>query len=195
MSVKRLYTISAEPQDDPESSVRSSSNTSLLDNEHVPQPEERIITPVPPEAYLSEKNTDTSSPFSKLRVLIVDDSLMIRKVVQKTLASVGCECETASDGQAAIDKVLEKIQQGKNQFDLILMDNIMRPMDGIEATRLILKNGFTGLIFGATGNVMPDDVEKFHAVGAQEVLAKPLTLHDLEEALRKYLCKDTQISC
>ena len=133
---------------------------------------------------------------------------MIRKVVLKTLQSVNCICDCAVDGQSAIDKVKEKLQNinqsieqsteqsssinpstntASEQYDLILMDNIMHPMDGIEATKQIIQLGYNGIIFGATGNVMPDDIIQFIEAGAKTVLPKPLSLDELEIAIRKYL--------
>ena len=68
-------------------------------------------------------------------------------------------------------------------FSTILMDFEMPEMDGPTATReLRTKLGCTCLIFGVTGNMLPQDVDHFKQQGANKVLAKPLTLATLEHA-------------
>lgn len=127
------------------------------------------------------------------------------KVVLRTLTSVGCICDTAEDGEQAIKKFNSERDQMKNNstqetllsttlptlepdpYDIILMDNLMHTMNGIEATKKLIELNYKGLIFGATGNVMQDDIQQFLDAGAKEVLAKPLSLEELEKAVRKYL--------
>jgi DNA-binding response OmpR family regulator len=43
--------------------------------------------------------------------------------------------------------------------------------------------GFSGPILGITGNVMPEDVQLFLEMGADEVLMKPLHMEDFHKAL------------
>ena len=62
------------------------------------------------------------------------------------------------------------------QYDIILMDFIMPEMDGPTATKEIRKAGYTGLLFGLTGNVLESDIEYFIAQGANDVLTKPFDI-------------------
>ena len=59
------------------------------------------------------------------------------------------------------------------KYDIIMMDFVMPIMDGPTATREMRKAGFTGYIFGLTGNVLVSDIEFFKAHGANYVLTKP----------------------
>ncbi len=61
------------------------------------------------------------------RILIVEDSTMVRITVKRTLLSVDFAVEEAKDGQEGLDKAL----QSEQPFDLILTDLNMPNMDGL----------------------------------------------------------------
>ncbi len=61
------------------------------------------------------------------RILIVEDSTMVRITVKRTLLSVDFGVEEAKDGQEGLDKAL----QSEPAFDLILTDLNMPNMDGL----------------------------------------------------------------
>ena len=56
-------------------------------------------------------------------------------------------------------------------------------MDGPTATKAIRKLGYTGRIFGVTGNGMAADVQQFTDSGVERVLIKPFTLLEFQAAL------------
>ncbi len=58
------------------------------------------------------------------RVLVVDDSDVIRQLITVNLVLEGFEVETASDGQEALDKVLEVAP------DVVTLDVVMPRLDG-----------------------------------------------------------------
>jgi CheY-like chemotaxis protein len=68
-------------------------------------------------------------------------------------------------------------------FDLVLCDNVMPNMDGPTAAARMRELGYKGPIFGVTGNALPSDVEHFMSSGANAVLAKPLQIALLREAV------------
>ena len=91
-------------------------------------------------------------------------------------------CDEAKDGVEACEMAQ------KNNYALILMDNVMPRMNGVEATRQIrsndLKVGRGGtLIFGLTGNALSEDVSEFKLSGCDEILTKPLNTAKLREYL------------
>jgi len=61
------------------------------------------------------------------RILIVEDSAMVRITVKRTLLSVDFVVEEAKDGQEGLDKAI----QAETPFDLILTDLNMPNMDGL----------------------------------------------------------------
>ena len=72
---------------------------------------------------------------SKISVLIVDDHLVVRQGIRFLLEQMGDIdiIGEASDGQQAVNMVQQYLP------DVVLLDLIMSPMDGIEATREIRK--------------------------------------------------------
>lgn len=86
-------------------------------------------------------------------MLIVDDSIMNRKMLQRCLSAGGHTCTVAVDGLEALALVMEKADPSNGQpFDVILMDFEMPNMDGPTATKEIRSLGYTAPIFGVTGN-------------------------------------------
>jgi CheY-like chemotaxis protein len=69
-----------------------------------------------------------------IRVLLVDDSILIRTLIQETLQKAGFRVFTASDGKEAW-KFLHK-----EQIHLVVSDVYMPNLDGLELTRLIRAN-------------------------------------------------------
>ena len=86
----------------------------------------------------------------RYEVLVVDDSRLNRKMLLKCLHKEGHRCTEAEDGLEAIERVKEKADI--LPFDAILMDFVMPNMDGPTATRQLRSMGYTGVIFGVTGN-------------------------------------------
>ncbi|MCP4024158.1 MAG: response regulator [Desulfobacteraceae bacterium] len=68
----------------------------------------------------------------KQTILIVDDSLTIRKALEQRLREHGYKTQTAKNGRDALDKL-----KAVKNIDTILMDIEMPEMGGIEATRII----------------------------------------------------------
>lgn len=71
-----------------------------------------------------------------LKVLVVDDIELSRKVILDVLASSGISADHATDGLQAV-KAIEKAIELEQMYDLIIMDWRMPNMDGIEAVRCI----------------------------------------------------------
>ena len=131
----------------------------------------QVITPL---ASVSARKT--------MLVLLVDDSALNRKMMNRLMVSKGHTCTEAEDG---IDAV-KLMSTGVVHFDLILMDNVMPNMSGPLATKAIRSLGFKGLIFGVTGNALPEDIAKFIAHGADAVLLKPLDVLKFDSVLAEF---------
>lgn len=116
-----------------------------------------------------------------IRVLFVDDHEMVRIGVttylatQKDIDVVG----EAENGEEAIELALEL------RPDLILMDIVMDKMDGIEATKEIIKQWPEAKILMVTSFVDDDKVYPALEAGATSYLLKTSKASDIAEAIRK----------
>ena len=104
------------------------------------------------------------------------------------LKKIGLEFDIASDGIEAIEYFM------KNKYDVILMDENMPNMGGIEATKHILKYEFENSlehtpIIALTANALKGDREKFINAGMDEYMRKPLDKNKLNEILKSFISK------
>ena len=118
-----------------------------------------------------------------LRLLVVDDAPMNRKLVQAIVAKLGIVPQTAADGAQALE-----ILRGDPDIDLVLMDVQMPVMDGISATRAMRADPrLTDVpVVAVTANAMIDDRQACLDAGMQDYLSKPIDRHALVEALVRW---------
>lgn len=117
-----------------------------------------------------------------LRILVVDDSAPNRKMFGRLLASKGHSVEVAVDGAQCVDIVNQRINSSIEHtvFDVIFMDDQMPKMTGTEATKVLRTLGFIGLIYGVTGDLYPETINRFVGNGANRVLGKPVNMEELK---------------
>ena len=129
------------------------------------------------------KNVD---PSRKSRILLVEDNPVNLMVAQRLLQVLGAECDTAGNGQAALEKL-----DGGN-YDLVLMDCQMPVLDGYAATRRWReieqerKPTQRLPIVAMTANAMAGDRQKCLDAGMDDYLAKPVTRGDLERCIERW---------
>lgn len=143
---------------------------------------------------LPEKKRGATRWDEGLRVLIVDDSAVNRKVLRSLLKTAGHLVKDLCNGQEFLDFWSEEIEGGNagrgaklSSFDVVLMDDSMPGLSGPEATRKARSLGFTGLVVGVTGNAFEDQIQNYLACGANAVLQKPLDLKVLKETLEELM--------
>ncbi len=125
----------------------------------------------------SKGSGDGSS--SHLRVLVVDDNPMARKLMRFLMKRMKITCEFAENGQVAVDKVITD-----NSFDLVIMDKEMPVMNGHEAARDIRSRGIDIPILGVTAHEHIDQKKEFVDAGVDEVLTKPVRMKSLKKAIK-----------
>jgi two-component system sensor histidine kinase/response regulator len=95
-----------------------------------------INLPINHEDNAAGATQDLPVDFSTLKALVVDDSSIARTIVMDMLIEKGMTVECASDGNEAIDMVVEACAN-QTDYDLILMDWRMPGLNGIDAAKRI----------------------------------------------------------
>ena len=124
-----------------------------------------------------------SKDVSGKKVLIVDDNTLNLKVASKLLEKYKLNIETVDSGLACI----EKINSG-SIYDMILMDDMMPKMSGVETLNELKKqSNFTTPVIALTANAISGMKEKYISCGFNDYLAKPINKTELETIVYKYL--------
>jgi CheY-like chemotaxis protein len=115
-----------------------------------------------------------------VKVLIVDDQEVNRKLPAAILTKFGIEVLNACDGQSALDVV------GQNaDITHILLDVSMPGMSGSEVCRILRQNTEAPplRIVAYTAHAFPSEKQEIMAAGFDELLIKPITRAALLESL------------
>jgi two-component system, cell cycle sensor histidine kinase and response regulator CckA len=141
----------------------------------------RILFPVTAEVEAdavikSVGNEDVNSR----SILLVDDEENIRSVTQIILTRKGFKVDSASDGRQALE--LFKANPGK--YDLIVTDQSMPKMSGVELTRAIRNTKSDIPIMLSTGQLGVADEKEFKEVGITAFIQKPWTANELIEQIQ-----------
>ena len=128
----------------------------------------------PPSLQIRSQYQESSNVMlmlSEYNILVVDDVMVNRMVLESRLREMGAKVQSASNGQIAVDMVSES-EKTKTPFDFILMDLQMPVMDGFEATQAIRQQGFIKPIVALTAN--KDSNQLAMDSGCNSILQKPV---------------------
>ncbi|ODP95773.1 hypothetical protein BZG05_02555 [Salinivibrio kushneri] len=115
------------------------------------------------------------------RVLLVEDNKINAMVAQAFCNKYQIDVDWVKDGEQA----LERLQQAP--YDLVLMDNHMPNLGGIDATKAIRHTlGLRVPIYACTADAYGHVHEAFYQAGADYVIVKPIKEASFIEALRHY---------
>lgn len=125
-------------------------------------------------SYINKSYTDS-------RVLLAEDNEDNQRYISTLLKSTGAQFEIAQNGQEAV----QMAQQGN--FDLILMDIQMPVMNGLDATKKLIKDSFAKPIIALTANYSSADIAIYQQAGCTAHLAKPIERKLFFETISHYL--------
>ncbi|HEY5597058.1 MAG TPA: response regulator, partial [Candidatus Bipolaricaulota bacterium] len=120
-----------------------------------------------------------------LRILLAEDNAVNQKVALRILQQIGYRADVASNGIEAIESV------ERQPYDVILMDVQMPELDGLEATRRIVKRWprKRPRVVAMTANAMQGDRELCLKAGMDDYITKPIRVDELVGALEKVKSK------
>lgn len=113
------------------------------------------------------------------KILVVEDIRINQTIVKMMLSKLGFKCDVATNGIEA----LEALKNSK--YSIIFMDLQMPEMDGLTATKEIVKRYGQDrpIIVAMTANVLKKDREDCAEVGMDDFIPKPLLITELVRAL------------
>lgn len=112
------------------------------------------------------------------KVLLVEDNRHMRLIVKSILLTLGCNHVHEADNAAHAFKELQAIQ-----FDLVIVDWMMEPLDGIDFTKLVRTakdspNPYVPIIM-LSGYTEFRRISEARDAGVNEFLAKPISVNSL----------------
>lgn len=114
-------------------------------------------------------------------ILVVEDNLINQKLAKRMFHRLGYEVDMAENGLESIEMVRNK------NYTLVFMDMQMPIMDGISATREILKFRSDLTIVAMTANVLEEDKKRCLDAGMSDFIGKPISLEDLARIIKTQL--------
>ena len=155
-----------------------------------------------PELTIGDENQDHTLPDKVLRqlgskhvndqvdkkVLIVDDSPVIRKQIELQLNMLNVAADCAVDGESALHMIKQR------EYTAIFLDVVMPGMDGYKVCKAIKKSPETHTVpvIMLTGRSSPFDRVKGKLAGCDSYLTKPVERDAFEKTIKPYLLQTTE---
>ena len=114
----------------------------------------------------------------KLRLLITDDSRLLRKKLREELESLDCEVLEASNGREAIE--IDMAQE----LDGVILDIVMPEVGGIEALQVIREVSPDVPIVMLSSAGTPQKLMQTLKMGAIDFIQKPYTKEQIARAVK-----------
>jgi DNA-binding response OmpR family regulator len=114
------------------------------------------------------------------RILIVEDEPNIREVIGLYLRRAGYEVQAASDGQAALESLVNQLP------DLVILDLMLPHIGGLEIARWLRERGDTPIIMLSARREEPERIAGLE-MGADDYVVKPFSPQELVSRVRAVL--------
>ena len=118
--------------------------------------------------------------FNPAKILVAEDNKTNQKLAMKMMGKMGHLVTIAENGLRAVEEVKE------NTFDIIFMDMQMPEMDGLEATRELVKARVETPIVALTANAFSTDKQNCFDAGMDDFVTKPLNRSVVQQIILKY---------
>src|SRR4030067_1003514 len=115
------------------------------------------------------------------RILVVEDNIGIRNVLEKTLKMKGYDVFSVSTGENAVRLFTSDI------FDLVITDLRLPKMDGLEVLKKVKKISSTTIVIIMTAYGTIENAIEAMKSGAYDYILKPFSLEEIEIKVEKAL--------
>ncbi len=129
---------------------------------------------------LGKSNKPENPEIPHLRILVVDDDELNRRMMKILLTREGHHVDLAANGMEALDAV--KYQK----FDIVFMDLQMPTIDGVESSRRIREwenGGMHTFIVALTASYLPEEGQKLFEAGIDNYISKPFEIEHIQRML------------
>ena len=135
-------------------------------------------------------STGSSTQYENgMRVLVVDDDPLTRKLMSRMLTRLGCKVTTAENGAIALDLILNPAARptpssedtgssglvstdgglvSDERYAVVFLDNQMPIMSGLEAVAKLRRRGRRDFVVGVTGNALLTDQQEYLEAGVDQ---------------------------
>ncbi|HEX3020189.1 MAG TPA: PAS domain S-box protein [Chitinispirillaceae bacterium] len=143
----------------------------------------RLFLPKSSEKTAPDNIVRLPVPIGHERILLVDDESFLAEMGKQMLTSLGYKVTISTDSRKALRILKDKL----NEFDLLITDQTMPHISGIELVKAVLEIAPDFPIILCTGFSTKVDEEKAEEIGCCDFAVKPLTMRTLAEKVRNAL--------
>ena len=126
--------------------------------------------------------------FRRGNILVADDGVSNRKLIQLVLSRVGLAVQCVENGAEAVELAMS------DAFDVVFMDMQMPVMDGYTATSTLRSRGYERPIIALTANAMHGEEQKCRQAGCSGFLTKPIDMDKILATLATELGDDVLVT-
>lgn len=121
------------------------------------------------------------NPLPPLNILLAEDERSVAFSISFALKSDGHKIEIVSDGEQALAKLIAE----PGAFDLLITDNNMPRMTGVELVRRLRDTAFHGKILVLSAHLSRENRAAFNALRVDGMMPKPFDLYQLRALIRQ----------
>jgi DNA-binding response OmpR family regulator len=112
-----------------------------------------------------------------MKILVIDDDVLMLRMMARALAADGHDVTTATDGERAMALYQE------TRHDLVITDIVMPNQEGLETILTLRRDDNPVKIIAISGTDI-EMLETARLIGADDVLGKPFRAHELVDRVR-----------
>lgn len=130
---------------------------------------------------MTQKQQEMPKIADGMKILVTDDHPVNRKILVEFLKKFGATVYEAENGEKAIQMI-----RSNSQIQVVFMDIQMPVLSGIETTKILRKDNYSGVIIACTANNDPENFKEYQRIGMNDILVKPFKRKNIENMLDKW---------
>ncbi len=139
---------------------------------------------------LASDSTSIGTSKRPLRILSADDQILVGEFLTLLFSGAGHAVEHFTDGLAA----WERISGALDWFDVLITDNRMPQLNGLDLVELLRQTEYRGRIIVFSGSISEKDAESYRLLGVDLMLRKTKKADELLKAVESTAYKSIRMS-